>query len=265
MQQPSKMLGYDRTITVFSPQGRLYQVEYAREAVKKGTVSLGIVYEDGVLLGADKNVTEDLMVPDSVEKIYQVAEHIGSVTSGLVADGRSLVDKARVIAQSHKMTFDKSIPVSKLTRDLCDYEQMHTQVAGVRPFGTALLIAGVNEEPHIFETDPSGSYWEYKATAIGENSDEVRDILKDKYEEGMSREDAVDLALHAFHVGTEERFNEKSLELAYVSADGEFNKLSESEIKKGIKKVLKEKKGAKKKKKGKKSKEDKSEEKSDKE
>ncbi|MFO7872261.1 MAG: archaeal proteasome endopeptidase complex subunit alpha [Candidatus Undinarchaeales archaeon] len=238
--QPSKMLGYDRTITVFSPQGRLYQVEYAREAVKKGTVSLGIVYSDGVLLGADKNVTDELMVPDSVEKIYPLDEHIGTATSGLVADGRSLVDKARVIAQSHKMTFDNSIPVGKLTRDLCDYEQMHTQIAGVRPFGTALLIAGVNNGPHLFETDPSGSFWEYKSTAIGENSDKVREILEKNYKEGMSREEATDLALKAFYSGTEERFNAKSLELAYIEKDKDFEKLDNKELEKHISKVKKE-------------------------
>lgn len=238
--QPPQMLGYDRTITVFSPQGRLYQVEYAREAVKKGTVSLGIVYSDGVLLGADKNITDELMVPDSVEKIYQLDEHIGTATSGLVADGRSLVDKARIIAQSHRMTFDNPIPVGKLTREICDYEQMHTQIAGVRPFGTALLIAGVNNKPHLFETDPSGSFWEYKATAIGENSEKVREILEKDYKEGMSKDEALDLALKAFYGGTEERFNEDSLELAYIEKSKNFKKLSKEILKKHISDVKKE-------------------------
>ncbi|HIJ98422.1 TPA: archaeal proteasome endopeptidase complex subunit alpha, partial [archaeon] len=136
MQSP-QMMGYDRAITVFSPQGRLYQVEYAREAVKKGTVSLGVVYQDGVVLAADKNITEELMIPESIEKIYQIDEHIGAATSGLVADGRRIVDRARTMAQSHKLTYDEPMPVDSLAKDICDFQQLHTQMAGTRPFGTA--------------------------------------------------------------------------------------------------------------------------------
>jgi proteasome alpha subunit len=231
------MLGYDRAITVFSPQGRLYQVEYAREAVKKGTVSLGIVYKDGVLLAADKNITEGLMVSDSVEKIYQIDEHLGAATSGLVADGRRMIDKARVVAQSYRITYDEPVTVDKLTKELCDYQQLHTQIAGVRPFGTALLIAGTGSTPKLFETDPSGSYWEYKATAIGENTDAVRDIFNKEYKEDMSLDDAVNLALRALYKGTNERFNERSIEISAISK-GKFKKLSEEAVKKHILKAI---------------------------
>jgi len=158
--QPPQMMGYDRAITVFSPQGRLYQVEYAREAVKKGTVSLGIIYADGVLLAADKNITEDLMLERSVEKLYKVDEHIGSATSGLVADGRRLIDRARVIAQSHKLTYDESISMDQMVREISDYQQLHTQIAGVRPFGTVLLTLSESSPIAVAlysQNDPLGS------------------------------------------------------------------------------------------------------------
>ena len=235
--QPPQMLGYDRAITVFSPQGRLYQVEYAREAVKKGTVSLGIVFKNGVLLAADKNITEDLMIADSIEKVYQIDEHIGAATSGLVADGRRLVDKARIIAQSHKITYDEPISVDVLTRELCDYQQLHTQIAGVRPFGTALLIAGTDGKSRLFESDPSGSFWEYTATAIGENTEKVRDIFNKKYNPDLTKDDAIKLALKALYLGTEERFNDRSIEISTIS-NGKFQRLSPEVVNKHILSVI---------------------------
>ena len=232
------MMGYDRGITTFSPQGRLYQVEYAREAVKKGTVSLGVVYADGVVLAADKNITEELMIPESIEKIYQVDEHIGAATSRLVADGRRIVDRARIMAQSHRLTYDEAMPVDTLTKDICDFQQLHTQIAGTRPFGTALLIAGIDGAPHLFETDPSGSFWEYKASAIGENSDKVKAHFAKHYKENIKLDEAIELALKALQKGTEERFNERSIELAYITRDGKFVKVRDAELKKQIQKAV---------------------------
>ena len=225
--QPPQMMGYDRAITVFSPQGRLYQVEYAREAVKKGTISLGIVYADGVLLAADKNVSEKLMIPGSIEKIYRVDKHIGAATSGLVADGRRIVDKARVMAQSHRITYEESMAVDSLTKEICDYQQLHTQVAGVRPFGTSMLIGGVDGDARLFETDPSGSYWEYMAAAIGENSDKVRDYFTKHYRQDMARDQAIELALKGMQSADSSRFNEQNIELAYVEKGGKFDILSQ--------------------------------------
>ena len=237
MQSP-QMMGYDRAITVFSPQGRLYQVEYAREAVKKGTVSLGVVYQDGVVVADEKNITEELMIPESIEKIYQIDEHIGAATSGLVADGRRIVDRARTMAQSHKLTYDEPMPVDSLAKDICDFQQLHTQMAGTRPFGTALLIAGVDGEPHLFETDPSGSFWEYKATAIGENSDKVKAHFAKHYKDGLSLEQAIELALKALHKGTEDHFSENSTELSYITKDKKFIRIRGAELKKQIQKVV---------------------------
>src|SRR3989338_9057637 len=221
MQSP-QMMGYDRAITVFSPQGRLYQVEYAREAVKKGTISLGLVYEDGVVLAADKNVTEELMLAESIEKVYQIDEHMGAATSGLVADGRRIIDRERIMAQSHRITYDEPMGVDMLTRDICDFQQLHTQAAGTRPFGTALLIGGVDGKPHLYETDPSGSYWEYKASAIGENSDKVKAYFAKHYKENIDLTEAVDIALKSLEKIAEAGLKKKSVKTAKKTTDKKF-------------------------------------------
>ena len=151
--QPGQM-AYDRGITVFSPDGRLFQVEYAREAVKKGTTTIGIKFKDGVLLVVDKRVSSRLVEPESIEKIYDIDDYIGCATSGLVADARILVDQARKEAQVHKVNYGENIGVEMLTKKVCDYEQNYTQYGGARPFGTALLVAGSDDlGTHLFETE----------------------------------------------------------------------------------------------------------------
>ena len=157
-------MAYDRAITVFSPDGRLFQVEYAREAVKRGTTTVGLKFKDGAVLIVDKRIASRLMEPKSIEKIFQIDGHIGCATSGLVADARVLVDQARVTAQVNKITYDEDISVEMLVKKICDYKQNFTQYGGARPFGTALLIAGVDDQGvHLFETDPSGALVSYKA------------------------------------------------------------------------------------------------------
>ncbi|MBC7110566.1 MAG: archaeal proteasome endopeptidase complex subunit alpha, partial [Archaeoglobi archaeon] len=166
-------MGYDRAITVFSPDGRLFQVEYAREAVKRGTPAIGINTTEGVILLVDKRVTTRLLEPSSIEKIYQIDEHIGVATSGLVADARMLVDRARLEAMINRVVYDEPIEVETLAKKICDFKQQFTQYGGVRPFGTSLLIAGVDTKSRLYETDPSGALLGYKATAIGANRNVV--------------------------------------------------------------------------------------------
>jgi len=156
--QPTNM-AYDRAITVFSPDGRLFQVEYAREAVKRGTTTVGLKYKDGVVLIVDKRITSRLIEPESIEKMFQIDDHIGCATSGLVADARVLVERARIDAQVNEITYNRKIEIKTLVRRLCDFKQTYTQYGGVRPFGTALLIAGVDDSgPRLFSTDPIWSY-----------------------------------------------------------------------------------------------------------
>ena len=152
-------MAYDRVSIIFSPDGRLFQVEYAREAVKRGTTTIGLKFKDGVVLIIDKRISSHLEEPGSIEKIFQIDDHIGCATSGLVADARALVDRARINAQMNKITYGEKIPVKTLVKYICDFKQIYTQYGGVRPFGVVLLIAGVDEtRPCLFATDPSGAF-----------------------------------------------------------------------------------------------------------
>ncbi|NLX47878.1 MAG: archaeal proteasome endopeptidase complex subunit alpha [Euryarchaeota archaeon] len=239
--QPGQM-AYDRAITVFSPDGRLFQVEYAREAVKRGTTTVGLKFKDGVVLIVDKRIASRLMEPKSIEKIFQIDHHIGCATSGLVADARILVDQARVLAQINKITYDERAAVEDLVKRICDYKQNYTQYGGVRPFGTALLVAGVDDQgEHLFETDPSGALVSYKAGSIGAGRNVVMEVFEEDYQEGMAMEDAVTLGLKALKKATEEeKLNPKAVEIGVVRHGENFRRLDESEVETFIAKVNQE-------------------------
>jgi proteasome alpha subunit len=236
--QPGQM-AYDRAITVFSPDGRLFQVEYAREAVKRGTTTVGLKFRDGAVLIVDKRIASRLMEPRSIEKIFQIDEHIGCATSGLVADARVLVDHARVTAQISKITYDERIGVEMLVKKICDYKQNYTQYGGVRPFGTALLIAGVDDQGiHLFETDPSGALVSYKAGSIGAGRNVVMEVFEEQYQEGMEMDDAIVLGLKALKKATEEeKLNPKSVEIGVVRRGFNFRRLDDSEVEAVIEKA----------------------------
>ena len=238
--QPLQNAGYDRAITVFSPDGRLFQVEYAREAVKRGTTSIGVKCPDGIVLAVDKRTTSTLVESTSIEKLFKIDEHIGAATSGLVADARALVERARVEAQINKITYSEPIRVDTLAKKLCDMLQLYTQNGGVRPFGSALIIGGVyNGVCKLFETDPSGALIEYKATAIGSGRSAAMDIFEEQYKEDLSIDDAIALALTAINEATEHENTSDNLEIAIISKeDGEYNKLSKEDVTSYIEKVL---------------------------
>ena len=218
--QPSGR-GYDHGVSTFSPDGRLYQVEYARESVKRGTTTVGLIYKDGVVLIVDKRIQSKLVITDSIEKMYQIDNHIGITTSGLVADARQLVDRARVQCQINRMTYGDAIPVSTLVKKMCDYKQSFTQYGGARPFGTALLIAGMDEEGvHLYETDPSGAYQSYHAGAIGRGRSSVIDHFEGKWKAGMTKNAAIKLGLEALRESLEDDLNPETVEIASVDKDG---------------------------------------------
>ena len=218
--QPSGR-GYDHGVSTFSPDGRLYQVEYARESVKRGTTTVGLVYKGGVVLIVDKRVQSKLVISDSIEKMYKIDNHIGITTSGLVADARQLVDRARVQCQVNRMTYGAQIPVSTLVKKMCDYKQSFTQYGGARPFGTALLIAGFDDEGiHLFETDPSGAYQSYHAGAIGRGRSTAIDHFEEKWKPGMTQNAAIKLGLEALKESLEDDLNRDTVEIASVDKDG---------------------------------------------
>ncbi|AGI47339.1 proteasome endopeptidase complex, archaeal, alpha subunit [Thermoplasmatales archaeon BRNA1] len=231
-------MAYDRGITVFSPDGRLFQVEYAREAVKKGSTTIGIKFKDGVLLVADKRISSRLVEPESVEKVYLIDEFIGCATSGLVADARILVDEARKNAQIHKVNYGENIGVAMLTKQVCDYEQNFTQWGGGRPFGTAMLIAGADDlGVHLFETDPSGAIVAYKASCIGVGRAVVMDLLEKEYKDGMTCDAALKLGMKALEAAIEEAPKAESVEVGVVKAGEKFKIMTNAEKAKAIPKA----------------------------
>ncbi len=232
--------GYDRAITVFSPDGRLFQVEYAREAVKRGTTSLGVKSKDGVVLVVDKRTTSRLVETKSIEKIFQIDDHIGAATSGLVADARALIDRARVEAQINKISYNEPIRVEALAKKICDLKQLYTQNGGVRPFGSALIIGGVNKKGcRLFETDPSGALIEYKATAIGSGRSDAMDYFEENYKEDLRLDEAIDLALDAVYVATSGKVTDKSVEIAVIEAETKtYRKLDHDEVTKYVETLL---------------------------
>ena len=228
MQQMQPQM-YDRASTVFSPDGRLYQVEYAREAVKRGTTAIGIKYNNGALLLVDKRVTSKLIEQKSMEKIFKIDDHIGAATSGLVADARALIDKARVEAQINKVTYDEPIGVEYLSKKICDHKQTFTQYGGVRPYGTSLLIIGIeNKNVRLFETDPSGAMLEYKATSIGSGKSIVQEILELEYNENIN-----------FNKVANEKLNPMTLEGSFITIEeGIFKSIEEKVIIESSKKII---------------------------
>lgn len=208
---------YDRAITVFSPDGRLFQVEYAKEAVKRGATAVGITAADGVALVAFKSVHSNLVITDSLRKIFEVDEHICVTASGLIADARRLVEMARVDSQKHRITYNEPPSVDNITRGVCDLMQVYTQYGGIRPFGVSLLIAGVDSDgPKLFEAEPSGAMTAYKADSIGIHKKEVDEILEKKFDDKMSLDHAISLAVHALRSTQEEKLVAENMEISYV-------------------------------------------------
>jgi len=228
---PPEYMGYDRTIAVFSPDGRLFQVEYAKEAVKRGTTSLGIVFKDGVLLATVKS-TASLIVTTSLEKIFQIDDHAGAVAAGLLADARVLANQARVKAQVHKITYEEPIDIWGVARTIGDRMQISTLYAGLRPFGVSFLIGGVDKTgAHIIESDPSGMLYEWQAYAIGRGGAIANKIFKQKWKFNMSEHEAIALALDIISKTEKERKGD-AIDIAIVyKSTGKFKKLSEDDLK----------------------------------
>jgi proteasome alpha subunit len=236
--QPAN-IAYDRAITVFSPDGRLFQVEYAREAVKRGTTTVGLKFKDGVVLIVDKRISSHLIEPNSIEKIFTIDYHIGCATSGLVADARTLIDRARLDAQINEITYDEKIQIKTLVKRICDFKQTYTQYGGVRPFGTALLIAGVDETgPRLFSTDPSGALMEYKASSEGAGRSGAMAYFEEHFKENLPYEDAVIMGIKALHKGTEGKLNPDAIEIGVVKKGVQFHILEQEESKKYVSKAI---------------------------
>jgi len=209
-------------------------VEYARESVKRGTTTVGLKFRDGVLLIVDKRIASRLIIPESIDKVYKIDEHIGFATSGLVADARQLVERARTECQVNRITYSSRIPVDVLTKKICDFKQSFTQYGGVRPFGTALLIAGCDDNGmHLYETDPSGAYQSYQAGAIGRGRNSVVEFFESQWKENMTMNAACKIGLEALRDSLEDELNEDAVEIAVLNIDG-YRLLEREEVSKQI-------------------------------
>jgi len=222
--------GYDMTPTMYSPDGRIYQVEYAIETVKRGTLAIGVQSKNGVIIAVEEK-PRVLQVAESTQKIFQVDDHIGIAAAGYIPDARVLVDNARFFSQSNKLTYDETVEVETVAKHLADQSHQFTQYSGVRPFGVALIIGGVDRKgSKIFVTDPSGTYVSYAAVAIGGNSEEVTDFLEKNYNDNMSLEDMASLAIASINLKSDEK-GVKHIRMTKIKSDTKlFEKVSDEEM-----------------------------------
>ncbi|MFX1258014.1 MAG: archaeal proteasome endopeptidase complex subunit alpha [Promethearchaeota archaeon] len=224
---------YDRALTVFSPEGRLYQVEYALEAVRRGTLAVAIKSKDDVCLAAQIKVASKLMDPDSIDKIFQVDGHIGVAISGLHADSRILINYARVQAQSFRLTYDEPVRLQMLVKTIADLKQIYTQYGGIRPFGCALFFIAIDGiGPQIYTTSPSGIYRAYKAYALGSGEAKAREYIQKNYKKNSNFDEIMNLALNAIKESIDEELSKENIRIAYIksSEDNKFKLCSKQEV-----------------------------------
>lgn len=211
---------YDRAITVFSPDGRLFQVEYALETVNRGATIIGVACSEGIVLGAEEKIETKLQDTNFTWKLYAVDDHLGAAVVGLGSDARILIDQARIYAQSNRLMYDEPIDVEIMTKRVGDIKQLYTQHAGVRPFGVSIIFGGVDKTgSRVFTTDPSGSYRGYKAVAVGIGRETVENILKEEYREDLSLDDAVKLVVKCLTKSLEARGEPKRIKVSVIPAD----------------------------------------------
>lgn len=210
-------MGYDRTSTMFSPEGHLLQVEYAEKTVRLGSSSIGIVCSDGVFIIADKRVEDKLIVGKSANKIHEIDSHILASVAGIIADARTLIDRAQILAQQHRITYDSPIEPELVIKDISNTKQQFTQYGGARPFGVALMIAGLNgNKPELFTSDITGNYFSYYANAIGENDEKIKEILRERYKSDLTIKQGVKLALEIFKEIQGKKFSLSKFEMSCI-------------------------------------------------
>ncbi|MFQ5782561.1 MAG: archaeal proteasome endopeptidase complex subunit alpha [Nitrosopumilus sp.] len=233
--------GYDRAITVFSPDGRLYQVEYAIETVRRGTIAVGVKCKDGIVIAVEEKPRK-LQISETAQKIFQIDDHVGVAAAGYIPDARSQVDNARFFSQSNKMIYDEPVEVETIAKHLADQSQQYTQYAGVRPFGVALILGGVvNKTPQLFLTDPSGTYISYDAIAIGSGSEQVTDFLEKTYKNDLTLDDASVLASAGIYLSSEDKEGTSHIRMAHIKTDNELYELVSEEQVANYAKTAKEK------------------------
>jgi len=220
MDMQHQTMGYDRTSTMFSPEGTIIQVEYAQKTARLGSSSIGMVCSDGVFILADKRIIDKLVVLKSANKINEIDSHIIASAAGIVSDARVLIEKAQVLAQQHRITYDSPIEPELVIKDLANLKQQFSQYGGVRPFGVSLILAGINgKKPELYTSDVTGNYFSYHANAIGENDEKIKEKLREKYKQDLTIKKGIKVALNIFEEIQGKKFDLNKFELSYIKSD----------------------------------------------
>ncbi|MDO8460622.1 MAG: archaeal proteasome endopeptidase complex subunit alpha [Nanoarchaeota archaeon] len=226
MDVPTEMqhqqMGYDRAATMFSPDGHLLQVEYAEKTVRLGSASIGLVCSDGIVIVSDKRIRDKLLATESASKIFEIDHHIIAASAGILADARILVDQAQVLAQQHRIVYDAPIEPIAIIRMIADKKQLFTQYGGARPFGVSIMLAGVHrDKSYLYASDVTGNFFTYKANAIGENDEKIKEMLRSEYKDGMSIDDGIKFSMKIFKEVLGKNFELGRFDVAYVKTGEE--------------------------------------------
>ena len=224
-----QQMGYDRAATMFSPDGHILQVEYAEKTIRLGSASIGIVGRDCVVIVSDRRQKDKLVIDESANKINEIDEHIIAVSAGISSDARVLIEKARIFAQQHRVSYDSPPNTESIVRDIADIKQQFTQYGGARPFGVSMMFAGINGGPVLYTTDITGNYLRYNTNAIGENDEKIKKLLREKYRHELSSGEAIRLALDIFKEVQGEEYNIEKFDVGILKK-GELIKLSGKEL-----------------------------------
>ncbi|MEK6840756.1 MAG: archaeal proteasome endopeptidase complex subunit alpha [Nanoarchaeota archaeon] len=230
-------MGYDRTATMFSPEGTILQVEYAQKTVRLGSSSIGMICVDGVFLIADKRMKDKLVIQRSANKVYEIDSHVIASAAGIVSDARVLIERGQLVAQQHRITYDSPIEPELIIKEISNMKQQFTQYGGARPFGVSLMIAGIrSKKPELYTSDITGNYFSYHANAIGENDEKIREKLREQYKPELNIKKGAKLALDIFKEIQGKNFELERFELVYVKNDeGKLQRVREEELKEFVK------------------------------
>jgi len=241
MDMPTEMqhqaMGYDRAATMFSPEGHLLQVEYAEKTVKLGSNSIGLVCKDGVIFVADKRIRDNLIAPESAVKVFEVDEHVMATAAGIASDARVLIDRARLLAQQHKVSYGSPVDPISVIQMIADQKQAYTQYGGSRPFGVSIMIAGVSKnKPHLYTSDITGNFFAYRANSIGENDEQIKEELRKGFRDDMTMDEGVKFIIKIFKEILGKNFEVSRFDVGMISLkEGKLVRVHGEELKRYIK------------------------------
>jgi proteasome alpha subunit len=237
MEMQNQVMGYDRAATMFSPDGHLLQVEYAEKTVRLGSSSIGFVCSDGVVIITDRRTRDKLITSESANKVYEIDEHIIASAAGILSDARVLIERSQLLAQQNRVTYDSGVDVETIIKEIANIKQAFTQYGGARPFGVSVMVAGISgDKPKLFVSDVTGNYFGYEASAIGENDEKIKEMLREEYEKKLNIEESIKLGLKIFKKILGKNFNIDRFDIGYVTIkDKRLKRESEEELKKYLK------------------------------